>query len=124
MTKMQKLKKQGGFAITSELVFLVTIVVIGLTVGMVNIRDAVTAEMSDVAESVGSMDQSYSFDGILNGQTTAEVAGSAFGDQVDAFAGDGVTWTYELPAATEQNGAVSANVDAAVTGQGVSNGNQ
>lgn len=123
MTKMQKLKKQGGFAITSELVFLVTIVVIGLTVGMVNIRDAVTAEMSDVAESVGSMDQSYSFDGILNGQGTAEIAGSAFGDNIDVNAGDTLSWTYELPAATEINGAVAAAPDVGGAGP-ATDGNQ
>ncbi|MBA6365880.1 hypothetical protein H4J42_19225, partial [Colwellia sp. BRX8-8] len=43
-------KKQGGFVMTSELLLLSTTIVIGLVVGLSTMRDAVTAEMEDVAE--------------------------------------------------------------------------
>jgi hypothetical protein len=115
MKKMFK-KKQGGFAITAELVFLVTIGVIGLTVAMVDVRDALHAEMDDVAESIGSLDQSYAFDGILNEQGTAEVAGSSFGDNVDATSGDGIDWTFTPPSATELNATISLAPDASAAG--------
>lgn len=91
--KMQS-KKQGGFVLTSELVFLATILVIGLTVGLVTMRDALTAEMEDVAEAIGNLDQSYAFDGITNPQNTAATEGSAFSDAVDVNAGDGVAFDY------------------------------
>lgn len=87
-------KKQGGFVLTSELVFLVTILVIGLTVGLVTMRDALNAEMEDVAEAIGNLDQSYSFNGIENAQETAAINGSSFIDAVDQNAGDGEAYNY------------------------------
>ena len=86
--KNMKAKKQGGFVLTAELVLIVTILVFGSIVGMVSMRDALNAEMGDVAEAMGSIDQSYDFDGIINGQSTATVAGSSWGDAADITAGD------------------------------------
>lgn len=89
MKKQQK--KEAGFIVSAELVLIATILIIGLTVGMVAIRDAMTAELEDVAEAIGSVDQSFSFDGITMtnaGVTIAIVAGSEFNDTVDNFAGD------------------------------------
>ena len=83
-----KAKKQGGFVLTAELVLLVTILVFGAIVGMVSMRDALNAEMEDVAEAVGSLDQGYHFNGITNDQLTGTIAGSSFEDAVDSFAGD------------------------------------
>jgi len=90
-------KKTKGFAMSSELIFLATIVTAGLTIGMVNVRDAVVAEMSDVAQAIGSLDQSFGFDGIVNGQETVRVEGSSYQDQADADAGDGLQWTFLAP---------------------------
>lgn len=109
-------KKMAGFAMTSELIFLSTIVTGGLTVGMVTVRDSVVSEMNDVAEAIGSLDQSYAFDGIINSAGTIEVAGSSFGDGIDVAAGDTATWTFVAPSATERNTAVVATADADVTG--------
>jgi len=87
-------KKQGGFVLTSELLLLSTTIVIGLVVGLSTMRDAVTAEMEDVAEAIGSLDQSYAFDGIKNGEATAEISGSGFIDAVDENAGDGKKFEF------------------------------
>ena len=84
---MKKQKGQAGFIVSAELVLIATIMVIGLIVGMVAIRDALTAEMHDVAEAIGSMDQSYFFDGITDTGTNAEIGASAFNDAVDNTTG-------------------------------------
>ena len=81
-------RKQSGFVMTAELVLLATILVLGSIVGMVTLRDALTAEMGDVAEAIGAVDQGFEFDGMLNAQNTASVAGSAFTDAIDTNAGD------------------------------------
>ena len=81
-------KKQAGFIVSAELVLIATILVIGLIVGMVAIRDALTAEMGDVAESIGALDQSYFFEGIQDTGTNATVAGSEFVDMVDNNVGN------------------------------------
>jgi len=81
MKKQQK--TQAGFIVSAELVLIATILVIGLIVGMVAIRDAVTAEMGDVAEAIGAIDQSYIFDGISDNAPVAAVAGSAWSDAAD-----------------------------------------
>jgi hypothetical protein len=57
-------------------------------------RDSVNAEMEDVAEAIGALDQSYAFDGIKNNQNTAVIAGSGFDDAIDALAGDDTGFTF------------------------------
>lgn len=94
-------RKQAGFALTSELVLLSTVSVLGLTVGLVSLRDAVTAELNDVAGAIGALNQSYAFDGILNDQGTAQLDGSLWVDGADALGGDGLMWTYVTPAIDE-----------------------
>lgn len=93
MKKQQK--KEAGFIVSAELVLIATILVIGLIVGMVAIRDALTAEMHDVAEAIGALDQSYFFDGIVDTGTSAFIVGVQFTDTVDSAAGDqiGLVWT-------------------------------
>lgn len=86
--------KQRGFVMTSELILLSTTMVAGLVIGLATMRDAVTAELEDVAEAIGALDQSYAFDGMINAQNTAEVSGSGFIDAVDANAGDGATFEF------------------------------
>ncbi len=105
-------KKQGGFIMTTELVLLVSTLVVGMIVGLVSMRDAVNAEMEDVAEAIGSLDQSYAFDGIKNVQSTAEFAGSGFVDAVDTNAGDQVTFTYVTTDFSETEAAIGATASA------------
>ena len=85
MKKQQK--NQAGFIVSAELVLIATILVIGLIVGMVAIRDALTAEMGDVAEAIGKLDQSYYFEGLNDTGTNAAVAGSTFNDEEDSTCG-------------------------------------
>lgn len=87
-------KKQGGFVLTAELVLIVTILVLGAIVGLVTMRDALTGEMEDVAEAVGSLDQGYQFDGLINPQLTAATAGSSFTDSFDE--GDVDVYSFTL----------------------------
>lgn len=99
-------RKQAGFVMTTELVLLSTVMVVGLVAGMVTMRDALTAEMEDVAEAIGHLDQTYAFNGIVNGQKTAAIEGSVFGDSTDTNAGDDVEFTFV--AATPLEGASTA----------------
>ena len=116
-----KRSKQKGFILTSEAVLLSTVMVIGLTAGLVTVRDSMNAELEDVAEAIGALDQSYTFNGITNGQDSAAVAGSAFGDDIDANAGDGVMWSYSAADLIEGDvviadpSAASASADSAAT---------
>lgn len=72
---------QDGFVVSTELVLLATVVVIGLIVGMATVRDAATAELSDVAGAVSDVNQSYRINGILG--HTAATAGFDYADQQD-----------------------------------------
>jgi len=103
-----KVSRQKGFILTSEAVLLSTVMVIGLTTGMVTLRDSMNAELEDVAEAIGALDQSYTFNGITNDQSSSAIAGSAFGDTVDSNAGDGVTWSYTTPDLVEGDVLIAA----------------
>jgi hypothetical protein len=74
-----------GFVITSELLLIVTILVIGLIVGMVAVRDAVVQELGDVAAAIGALDQSYQYNGVTStcGVQGAFTSGGQFVDQPD-----------------------------------------
>jgi len=78
------LKKQKGFIVTIELLLISTILVIGLIVGWVMVRDATLAEMSDMSEAIGALDQSYAIAGASNSSNTANTAGSLWQDAIDS----------------------------------------
>ena len=88
MKQIKFAKKMKGFALSSELIFLSTIVTAGLSVGMVTVRDAVVAEMTDVGTALGSLNQSYQYDGSVNAALSATIEGSGFIDAIDTLAGD------------------------------------
>lgn len=70
-----------GFVISSELILVATILVIGMIVGLATLRDQVVQELGDVGAAFSQLVQSYSFSGIT-GHTSA-TAGSAFADFTD-----------------------------------------
>jgi len=72
----------AGFIISAELVLVATIVVIGLVVGLVFVRNQVVQELVDVAQAIGNMNQSYAYGGIF-GWHKAMVGGSAYFDVAD-----------------------------------------
>jgi hypothetical protein len=80
-------KSQKGFIVTVELLLLATILVIGLIVGMVSLRDSILAELSDLSESVGALNQGYNILGVNNVANTAATAGSRWTDNFDTSFG-------------------------------------
>ena len=79
-------RDEAGFIVSAELVLISTIVVVGLVVGLSEVQHAVVAELNDVADAVGSLNQSYCYSGMSvckKGGCGAEVAGSAFNDTAD-----------------------------------------
>lgn len=79
---------ERGFVVTSELVLIATLCVLGLVTGLTCLRQAVNAELGDVASAIGSLNQSYSYSGKHGCITprcgvSAWTAGSAFFDGQD-----------------------------------------
>ena len=74
---------EAGVIISSELILVVTILVIGLIAGLAALRDAVTMELGDTAAAIGFVEQDYTFLGTTNGGATASTSGSQFNDDTD-----------------------------------------
>lgn len=83
---------EAGFVISTELVLVATILVLSMIVGMKKISSQVLAEMSDVANAIGFLNQSYYYDGAWYwsfGRIPASWGGTGpFIDGVDVIAGD------------------------------------
>lgn len=87
----QLLYDEAGFIISAELVLIATILVIGLIVGLSEIQHAIVAELNDVGDAIGNLNQSYFFSGFskptqfkANGfGVAAFTRGSVFIDAVD-----------------------------------------
>ena len=75
------LRDDAGFVISSELVLVATILVIGMIAGLNTVKDSVVQELGDLSASIGSVSQSYTYNGIT-GHSSA-TAGSAYVDQID-----------------------------------------
>ena len=71
----------AGFVVSAELVLVATILVIGMLVGLVSVRDQVIQELADFAAAITQMNQSYSFSGITG--HTSSTAGTSFNDTAD-----------------------------------------
>lgn len=84
-------KSEDGFLVSTELVILATITVIGLIVGIAEVRNQVVSELGDVALAFGQLDQTYTFDGTTDDfagtATTSATQGSQFLDNIDATNG-------------------------------------
>ncbi len=94
-------RRRGGFIIVSELLLVATILVIGLIIGWVTIRNTLLTEMEDFSHSIGGLNQSYAFAGIRNDNNSASTGGSAFIDAPDDDADDDGTWVF-VPASTQE----------------------
>jgi hypothetical protein len=71
-------KDDCGALIATEWVFVATILVLGSITGLVAVRQAVITELTEFADAVLSLSQSYSFSGQANCQSST--AGSSFED--------------------------------------------
>jgi hypothetical protein len=72
---------EAGFIVSAELVLIATILVLGMIVGLVSVRDQVVQELGDIAQAFGQISQSYSFSGITG--HTSSTAGGIFQDTTD-----------------------------------------
>lgn len=81
--KLKLRNRQGGFIVSAELALITTILVIGLIVGLVAVRDSLVAELHDIAEALGELDQSFQFEGLENADGPSFTEGSNFNDQDD-----------------------------------------
>lgn len=72
---------EHGFVVSAELILISTIAVIGLLVGMAEVRHAVVEELEDVASAIGSLNQGYCLSGL--GTCKANSNGSQFFDDGD-----------------------------------------
>jgi len=110
----------AGFIVSAELVLVATILVIGMIVGLVMVRNQVVQELVDISQAIGNLNQSYAFGGIYK-LCAAQTGGSAYTDVADfcqqlhqqcpgSFAGgititaNGTYWTGTVDA---EKGAVS-----------------
>lgn len=73
----------GGAIIAMEWVFIATILVLGIITGLVAVRQAVLAELTDVANAILALNQCYSFAGQSN--CISSTCGSAFNDTPDSI---------------------------------------
>jgi Flp pilus assembly pilin Flp len=78
---------EAGFVISSELVLVATILVIGMIVGLTTVRDQVVQELADVAGAISDINQSYSYSAVTG--HTSRTAGSDFIDKEDDCDGPG-----------------------------------
>lgn len=107
---MEMLKRlwadDAGFIVSTELVFIATIVVLSMVVGLKKISSQVLAEMSDIANAIGYLNQGYSFAGAIfltgDGALLASWAGTCFlQDTQDVGNGDWTSIDVNATCATE-----------------------
>jgi Flp pilus assembly pilin Flp len=72
---------EAGFIVSTELIFVATIVVIGMITGLSTVRDQVNSELADVADAVSEIDQSFSMSAVT--AHAASTSGIFFDDSSD-----------------------------------------
>jgi Flp pilus assembly pilin Flp len=83
-------RDESGAVLSTELVLISSLLVIGLIVGLTELRDSIANELNDVGEAVGALNQSYSVSGQSGrgwGTLRSRTSGSFFVDGQDR--GDG-----------------------------------
>lgn len=86
MLLRQLWKDEGGFIISAELVLVATLLVIGVIVGLSECQHAVVAELNDIGDAIGSLNQSFCFSGFSKRDfchVHAKTYGSVFFDSFD-----------------------------------------
>ena len=73
---------EAGFVVSAELILIATITVLGMVVGLAEVRQAVSEELEDVAAAIGSLNQGYCLNG-LHSTNKAHTNGSSFQDRSD-----------------------------------------
>lgn len=102
---------ENGFVVSTELMIVATILVIGLIVGMAQIRNQLVQELSDVGTAISNFDQSYAYTGVTHATATSTVTGGGlFNDALDH---------YDSVSGASQSGGVQVNVVPAPEGGGL-----
>lgn len=109
---MRKLfNDEVGFVISAELVLVLTIAVLGMVVGLTSVRDAINAELVDLSNAFGAIDQGYSVRGSLKDSNTskphAAVAGFGFRDRGDDCDCVAISYIDVCGKADSSNGALN-----------------
>ncbi len=107
-----------GFIISAELIVLSSLLVVGLIVGMTALQQSVNAEMNDVADAFGSLNQSFCYSGMhgcykdwcCQRFPTSRVFGSCFTDTRDECDNNQCELTGELAVVETPRAAVVAPV--------------
>ena len=91
---MASIRQKGGFVSTVEILFIATLVVLGVAIAFPLIRNALIAELEDSSEAIGALDQAYWITGgDVIGITISSVSGShegtSFADSIDTTQGPG-----------------------------------
>ena len=74
-------KSEEGFLVSSELILLATMLILGMITGLDTVRDQVVQELGDVGDAISEISQSYSYSGLT--AHSASTAGTAFEDLHD-----------------------------------------
>lgn len=77
--------EDGAFMISTEAVLLGTVAVLGMIVGLAELRNAVVQELGDFSHAVAWISQDFSYSSVVstNVPGAIEVAGSSFDDSDD-----------------------------------------
>ncbi len=80
-------RDRRGFVATTDLILIITILVLGTIVGLATIRDSVVQEFGDLATALGRLDQTYQYTGSdwedPDSDAFAQVNGSMYNDEPD-----------------------------------------
>ena len=83
MTLLRRLwNDEAGFVVSSELVLIATILVIGLIVGLTSLRNQVVQELTDTGQAIGAVSQGYTFYGTSKA-SVAQTDASSWDDKAD-----------------------------------------
>jgi len=96
---------ESGFLLSSEAVLLGTITILGMIVGLAEVRNSVVEELGDFSQAVAWLSQDFSFTSIEDTNVPSDIAtaGSVFDDGAEIT---------QWPSATDANG---IGVDTAAT---------
>ena len=96
------LNDESGFLISAELVLIFTLVFCAVAVGVSVVKDSLSAELHDVSEAIGALNQTYITTGLQAAAQTgnhATCAGSGYTDERDDCDCSPLTLTVTMPKA-------------------------
>jgi hypothetical protein len=76
---------EEGFLLSTEALLIGTITVLGLIVGLAEVRNAVVQELGDFSQAVAFLSQDYAYTSVAstNGSTSIQTSGSVYADDAE-----------------------------------------